>query len=79
MRILDEDGDKAIHRVTLYLTKSEAAELKSTLESLLAEPGRHHEHVPDADYSRELTVCVYDLNMIDQFDERSKKILIQGI
>lgn len=38
MRILDEDNDRAIKSVSLYLTLSEARELLSDLENLISNP-----------------------------------------
>ena len=75
MRILDEEGDKALNRVTLYLTRSEALELRDSIEALLNELSRHHEHIPDADFSKELTVCIYDPNSITTFDDRSRRLI----
>lgn len=42
MRILDQVSDKSLSRVTLYLTKEEAAELRDGLEELLARPKSNH-------------------------------------
>jgi hypothetical protein len=75
MRILDEDNDKSLDRVTLYLTNSEASELRDALETLLTDSSNRHEHIPDAEYKKELTVCIYDQNILNQFNERSKKII----
>ena len=75
MRILDEDENKSLNRVTIYLTLAEAQELRDSLESLVNSPIGRHEHIPNEDFSKELTVCIYDLNNIEQFNEQSKKIL----
>lgn len=79
MRILDQDGDKALRSVTLYLTASEAAELRDSLESLLSGPPDSHHHVADADFSKDVTVCLYtpnDPSALRHFDERSKQIIL---
>jgi len=45
-------------RVVLHLAKSEAAELRDALQTRLdSDPGRH-EHVPDASYTKEITVVL---------------------
>lgn len=75
MKILNEDENKSLDQVTIYLTLAEAQELRDSLESLLSNPIGHHEHIPNNDFSKELTVCIYDLNDIEQFNEQSKKII----
>jgi hypothetical protein len=76
MRILDETSDKALSRITIFLTQAEAAELKDAIESVL-QANAHHEHVPSGDYTKEITLCVYEDGKLDAFDERSKKLILQ--
>jgi hypothetical protein len=76
MRILDQESDKSLNRITLYLTLSEASELRDSLISLLAERGKHHEHIPSSDFQKELTVSIYETQSIEAFDERSKRLLM---
>jgi hypothetical protein len=45
MRMLDEDNDRRLSHVTLFLTKAEVIELQGCLTSLLLEPPLHHEHL----------------------------------
>lgn len=78
MRILDEDSKKALTAVTLYLTKPEAEELKDSIEALLSDPARQHEHVSDAEYKTEVTVCIYDPANLEQLDKRSQVIINDG-
>lgn len=75
MRILDEVSDKALNRVTLYLTLSEARELRDAIESLLATPENHHQHISSADFKKEITVTIYDSQPIESFDERSRRLI----
>jgi hypothetical protein len=79
MRILDEENDKALNGLTLYLTMSEASELKDSLEAILADPIGRHEHVTSKDGSKEITVCIYDMGGLDQFDDRSKKLITDDV
>ena len=44
MRILDEDTDRSIQTIVLYLTKSEAEELLDSLNLLLEDSSPRHEH-----------------------------------
>ncbi len=64
MRLLAEDLDQAVSRVTLLLTRDEALELAGSLQAL-AERGAGHEHVPSKDFQKELTVAIYDENSLD--------------
>lgn len=77
MRILDQENDRSVKMVTLYLTKSEAAELRDSLEHILADPFSRHEHTSSNDYTKEVTVCIYDPDHLAQFDERSKRLILE--
>lgn len=75
MRILDEEADRAISMVTLFLTKSEASELRDSLKALLERNGVGHEHVDSEDFQKEITVAVYDDDDVTQFDQRSQRLI----
>ena len=78
MRILNEADDKPMNRVTLFLTMSEASELRDTLDGMLADPiGHDHGHVSSEDYRKEVTVCIYSPDSPNQFDERSKRLILE--
>jgi hypothetical protein len=77
MRILDQDNDRSVGSVIIYLTNSEAAELRDSIEQMLAAPIGRHEHVSSNDYAKEITVCIYDPNRLEQFDERSKRLILE--
>lgn len=77
MRIYNEDTDQKADRVTIYLTLDEAKEMKAALEAILKDPKKHHhEHVPDNDFKKEITVCIYREDDLSRFDERSKKLIL---
>jgi len=76
MRLLDEDTDKAVDRVTIYLTQSEAEELRDSLLALLKEPRGNHSHVPSGDFQKEITVCIYSEDALSSFNERSQKLIL---
>jgi hypothetical protein len=60
MELRDAASATAIRRLEMALTRSEAEEMRDTLEILLAgDPGRH-EHVPSADYQAEVTIWLSD-------------------
>jgi hypothetical protein len=78
VRILDEDNDKSLSAIILYLTKSEASQLRDYLEQVLAHPIGRHEHVSNSDYTKEVTICIYDPDHLDEnFHERSKKLILE--
>ena len=77
MRILDEQNDKSLDAVIIYLTKKEAAELRDSLEQILVNHLGRHEHVSSDDYRKELTVCVYETDHLDRFDDRSKRLIVE--
>ena len=59
MRIENMNTKEQWDKVVLHLTNSEALELRDALEAILREdkPGRH-EHIPSADYKKEITIVV---------------------
>jgi hypothetical protein len=80
MRILNLNTDAKVDNTILYLTKSEAQELIGYLENLLANPSNaNHHHLSADDYTKELTVCVYDTADLSGFDDRSKKLIANDI
>jgi hypothetical protein len=81
MRILDEQSDRWLDSVTLYLTPDEAEQLASYLEGLVEDPvGLHHAHLEEIDYEamrvvREVTVAVYVDENMDTFGERFRRLI----
>jgi hypothetical protein len=77
MRIYDSDADKKTNNVILYLTPAEAREMKYALEQMLSDNKKHHHiHVPDSNYKREITLCIYREDNLSSFDEQSKKLIL---
>lgn len=74
MRILDIESDKPINQIAIYLTFSELKELNDSIVSLL-ENNFHHAHISGEDYQKEITICNYEANSIESFDERSKRLI----
>ncbi len=79
MRLLDDGSNRKLDRVTLYLSRSEADELKSSLEEILERPEGNHAHISSEDFEKEITICIYDENLLDGFSERSKKLIQEDI
>jgi hypothetical protein len=78
MRILNEANDESLSRIIVYLTLSEASELRDSLMSIL-ETKSHHEHIASADFKKELTISVYDPHRLESFDERSRTLIDEDI
>ena len=78
MRIYDPDSDQRLSNIILYLTPDEANELMASLEFLLKNKNKHHEHIPDRDenFQREITVSIYKKDDLSGFDERSKRLIL---
>jgi len=76
MRILDQDADKSINQIILYLTQLEAEELRDSIVSLLQNQSDHHEHISSTAFKKEIIVTIYDRLPVESFDERSKKIIL---
>jgi GGDEF domain-containing protein len=76
MRILDEDLNKPLDKVLLYLTISEASELKESLENLINRPLNNHAHITNEDFEKELTVCIYDVDNLKGFNARSIDLIV---
>jgi hypothetical protein len=77
MRIYNLDSDEKVNRVTLYLTPDEAQELKHALELIISDCKKYdHKHIPDSEYKREITVCIYKKDNLSSFNERSRKLIL---
>jgi hypothetical protein len=77
MRLLNQDNDKPLDRLTIYLTQSEAKEMLDSIQTLIKGPEGNHSHIPSEDFQKEITICIYDTDSMSNFNERSKKLIIQ--
>jgi hypothetical protein len=82
MRMLDDDKDQPVNRISLFLTEREVAHLLSSLQERLADPDpRWHMHIDDdGDKPWELTLAVYDPDDLSAVadDERMATFLRTG-
>lgn len=76
MHILDQTSDKSLKNVTLYLTHSEALELRDSLNDLLQNRLNNHAHISNESFKKEITVCIYDKDNLKGFNERSINLII---
>jgi len=77
MRILDQDTDRAVSNVCLYLTPDEAERLRGRLERLLLNADEHHTHLEDGDLKHEITVTIYRDDNLHTYDQRSRKLILE--
>ncbi|HUT57731.1 MAG TPA: hypothetical protein VNA25_07750 [Phycisphaerae bacterium] len=75
MRIYDPHSKRTLSNVTLFLTSEEAAELGSSATDLSEHPEKHHQHVNDVEYRKEITIAVYTDENINSFDEESRRVI----
>jgi hypothetical protein len=80
MRILDEDNDVALDNVSIFLTIEEANEMIDTLEGLLKEAknSASHGHLNDESYEHEITVTIYNEQMLEGLHERIKRLITKN-
>ena len=77
MIILNESTKEIISNVSIFLARSEAIQMAGYLEDLLRTAERHHCHINNDDYSREITISLYDKSgNLDGFAENYRKIIL---
>ncbi|TKG92988.1 hypothetical protein EYV94_18630 [Puteibacter caeruleilacunae] len=77
MRLFDQEKETLINDLLILLTIDEALELKCELERLIQQQKTDdHGHINNEDYTKEITVSVYDPNNIDNFSRRIKNLII---
>jgi hypothetical protein len=75
LRILDDASDKKLDHVSVFLTKEEAIHLRGYLNQLLDNPKLQHFHLSSSDYQKEINICLYDDNNIENLSQRSIKLI----
>ncbi|MCF7852744.1 MAG: hypothetical protein K9M07_05850 [Simkaniaceae bacterium] len=75
MRILDDESDRKLDTISVFLTKEEAIQLRSYLSQLIDKPKLQHAHLSSDNYQKEITVCIYDEKDLEGFHPRSIKLI----
>lgn len=75
MYIVDDETDKSLSSVTVLLNKTELQELIGYAEQLLENPSSQHHHISSVDYQKEITICFFDPEKIDEFSPNIQKII----
>jgi hypothetical protein len=61
MFIIDDEINKKLDSITIFLTKNEIYQLIGYAKQLLEEnPPSDHYHLSDEEYRKEITICLYD-------------------
>ncbi|MCH1430188.1 MAG: hypothetical protein L7U87_05430, partial [Chlamydiales bacterium] len=64
MRILDDDSDRKLDTISIFLTKTEAEQmigyLSDLIEDLEGSTFPPHSHFSSEDYQKEITLSVYN-------------------
>lgn len=77
MRIFERTTNQVFEEIELFLTIDEANELCGRLEGLVSNIKAHHIHM-DTD-NKELIVAIYTKENLDEFDERSRELILKGV
>jgi hypothetical protein len=75
VKIYDNQNDRVLKQVTIYLTPDEAHQLADFSKQLAIRPEDQHAHITNLDCSVEVTVAVYTRENMGQFDVKSRSIL----
>jgi hypothetical protein len=76
--MLDETSNQSIGNLTLLLEKAEAIQLIGYLEDLVSEESpNEHFHLNDAEYTKEITIALYEDKRLDGFSDRYKLLITE--
>jgi hypothetical protein len=75
LRILDDESDRKLDNVSIFLTKEEAVQLRGYLNQLLDDSKLQHCHLSSKDYQKEITICLYDEKNLESLNQRSIKLI----
>ncbi len=79
LRILNDESDQRLDKVSVFLTKQEAVQLRGYLNQLLEDPKLQHFHLSNLDCSKEITICIYDEQDFKNFDQRTIRLLKEDL
>jgi hypothetical protein len=74
MRIFHSDTNQVFEDIELFLTKEEMLGLVGWLEGLAENPKGHHIHFMSD--NKEITVAICTEDNLNEFDERSKEVIL---
>ena len=74
MIIYDEDHKVNVNNITILLDCEEANQLLAYLEDMLQNNAKNnHYHLNNEDYSKEITIALYDINgSLEHFSDKYK-------
>lgn len=78
MRLLDQEKGIVINDLLVLLTLEESCELRDELNRLISKKTKNnHSHVSNIEFTKEITISIYDFNKLDGFSERVKKLIVE--
>lgn len=82
MRIFNYPTNSIFDEIDIYLTPNEIKEMINKMSNLLEDSKLHHIHLSEYNQDsskiiKEINVCVYTNNNLSEFDERSRKIILE--
>ena len=78
MRILDNETGKALREIIVYFTRDEMSEVQEIAEAFVKGEEDHHYHMNDENFEREIIFAMYTDENLHEFDERSRKLIVEG-
>lgn len=75
MRILDDESDKKLDNVSIFLTREELKQLIGYAEGLLNKDSSDHYHLSSDDYQKEITLSIYNPESTEKFNPRIIKLI----
>ena len=79
MRIFNREKNLVLNQIDIFLNEDEIHYLTNMLNELIKKPKIHHVHVNDEKFERELTVSLYTDHNLNEFDQRSREVILKGI
>ena len=78
MRLLDQEKGIVINDLLVLLTLEESCELRDELNRLISKKTKNnHSHVSNIEFTKEITISIYEFNKLDGFSERVKKLIVE--
>ena len=76
MIVLDEITNNSLSNITILLQKNEAIQMIGYLEDLLSNATQNeHCHLNNDNYSKEITIALYDKKRLEGFEDKYKELI----
>lgn len=81
MRIFHRESNQVFEEIELFLTADELSQLSSYANQLIERPSIHHIHLSEnieMSNAKEITVTIVTDDNLDEFDERSREVILNN-